>query len=204
MGFSLYYQAIPEGSGLFRLLAEDRGAELVLCSVFHNGGRPLDLRENDDFDDPDLLDPLVGDSEYFGTLAEAEQTMAALMEEIDRTCLAHPGLMNRVMFVEKTSDLIERRLKERIDPGLLAREVTEGGWLFSSDSSFSNGEIVFSDLRLDVVTSPKIKRVSDLLERVESGSIFDEVREDHLLDDFRGLKELYREAADRGEAILIH
>ena len=111
--------------------------------------------------------------------------------------------MDRVAFVEKTSNQIEDRLKERLNPDILARVVPLDGWVFGSDSCFTTWEPGLGTNRFSVVSSSRVQLVSGLLDDVEAGSLFDE-DEDHLLGDFQGLKDLYREAASRGEAILIH
>ena len=204
MGYSPFYQAVPEGSELFRSLRTDRKMEALLCYLFPHGGHPLDIREDQDLiDDPEMLDHLVKRSRHFESRAEAEETLEVLSGIIDRTCQAHPGLIDRVAFIEKTLDLIEGRIKKRVDPDLLARTVQPEGWLFSSDSYFADPASHFDFNVFGIVSPSRVNAVSKILEGFEPDSLFDE-DEDHLRDDLQSLKHLYQKASRRGEAIIIH
>jgi len=203
MGYSPYYQAIPVESELFRRLQVDRKLECVLFHLYPRGARPLDLLQDGQEELEEDVDFLAERSKLFRSREEVEQTLADLIHLVDRACLdAYPGLMGRVVFIEKTLDQIEDRLKERVEPDRLAQAVKPGDWLFSCDSQFSpykpGGFGGFG-----IVSPARVRTVSAILENVEPGSIFDSEAEDYLIEDLQSLKTLYREAAELGEAILV-
>jgi hypothetical protein len=204
MGYSPFYQAIPEESELYRRLQVDRKLECVLRHLYPQGSRPFYLRETGEEELERTVDFIAERSKLFLSWEEVEATLAVLSDLIDRACQdAYPGLIDRVVFIEKTLDRIEDRLQQRVDPGLLVQAVKPGGWLFSCDLQFSSYEPGLGYDRLGVVSSTRVRIVSAILEHIEPGAIFDAHVEDHLVEDLQNLKTLYREAAELGEAVLV-
>jgi hypothetical protein len=204
MGYSPFYQAIPEESELFRRLQVDPKLECVLSHLYPQGSRPLDLWETGR-EVEEVVGYIAEGSDLFRSREEAEQTLADLDNLIARACLdAYPGLVDRVAFIEKTLDQIEDRLRERVDPVLLAGAVEHGHWLFSSDTHFVAYELRRGYDGFGIVSPARVSAVAAILDHIEPGSIFDPETEDHLIEDLQSLKTLYQEAAKLGEAILVN
>ena len=99
MSYCSFSQAMPDESELYRLLKEDRAVELLLISLWNQGGRPLDLHEMQIDEMEECLDHTV-ESYGFEDRAHVDRTFARLDSAIQRTCQAHPGLMERSAFIE--------------------------------------------------------------------------------------------------------
>jgi hypothetical protein len=203
MGYSPFYQAIPEASDLYRGLEADPRMAQLLAYLFPYGSRPLDLWEDGELlNDPEALDHFVKWHPLFASRADAEATLHSLSQLIDRTSESYPGLIDRVAFVEKSLDQIEDRLRSRVEPALLGRALKSDGWLFSSEDLSPSETLQTLSQSFGIVSRSRVELVASVLDEIDGDSLFDQ-DEDHLLDDLKSLKELYRIASELGEAILI-
>lgn len=86
--YGSFYQAIPENTGLFRLLRDDRKAETVLAFMFPRWDRPLDIRFDLRINQVELMEDL------FRSMAFDESTRRD--REENRSALENNDLFRKI------------------------------------------------------------------------------------------------------------
>jgi len=205
MGYCPFYQAIPERCELFQRLRADRKLECVLSHFYAQGSRPFDLMECGE--EGDVVGWIAERSGLFHSRGEVEEVLADLINLIDRACRdADPGLMDRVVFIEKTLDQIEDRAYKHVIDHDRFRHIAVPRPLFSGDSYFihhwDTGGMGFDPFM--IVTRFKIQVVAEILPHLEPEHLFDADEEGHLVEDYRNLRDLYHRVAELGEVILVN
>lgn len=199
MGYCPFYQALPDESDLARLLRTDRQSLALMTALFPNGSRPFDLWEVGEGEIGDTLDWLSEEDDVFASREEAERTLDHLRAEMERATSRHPGLVDRMAYLEKTQDDIEERLVQRFgeESRPFWRDVIGGERPFAP-------EMVGEGLgQLWIVTPATVVEAARLLREIEPVSLFGDEDEDYILEDFRDWRALFLEAAERGEAVLV-
>ncbi len=201
MGYCPYYQAIPEDSELFARLRTDERMALVLDHFFPRGGRPLDLDEEPKRDENDeILDAIAeAAAERFSSRDEVAEVFDALHALIAQAERAHPGLLGRTEFLNKTQDSIGERLAERLTTLGQADAQATVDRIICGGESFARG----FEARLNPAET--VARIAEILLPIEAESLWnDEDELDDLGLDYGKLRNLYLAAAVKGEAVLVY
>ena len=145
MGYSAFYQAVPEASDLYLLLSSGRAENSLLEAFWKQGGVPLDLRECGEEELAEVLDWYTdGDPEE---LAATRVVLDRLEATIATTAAEHLGLLERSAFLEKTSNAILQWIEDR--SGKIGREE---GTRFAQQILFGNARLgEFGQLDLPLV-----------------------------------------------------
>ncbi|MHB1555867.1 MAG: hypothetical protein ACYC61_00165 [Isosphaeraceae bacterium] len=201
MGYCPYYQAIPEDSELFARLRTDERMALVLDQFFPRGSRPLDLDEDEKrYENDEILDAIAqADGELFSSRDEVAEVFDALHALIAQAERAHPGLLGRTAFLDKTQDTIGASLVERLSAGghADAREM--------ADRIICGGERFARGFEARLNPAETVARIAEILLSIEAESLWnDEDELDDLGLDYGKLRNLYLAAAVKGEAVLVY
>jgi hypothetical protein len=199
MGYSPYYQAIPEGSRLFSRLRANRRLATLMDQFFPSASRPLDLYEAGEDEVVEVLEAVVEmEGGLFASPADAGQALAELREEIARAEVQHPGLIARTAFLNKSQDDIEVRLVKRLTKRGRADAAAFVDALLFGAEDFAEG------FQARLVPSELVAEAAAALRDVEPELLFGAAEEDYHREDYRAWRRLYLEAGARGEAVLVY
>jgi hypothetical protein len=199
MGIPLTLQAVPDPSRLLTRLRTDRKLGTLFADFYSMGGGPGTWAELDDADES--LEYLV-EQGVFASRDEAKKTFAELLAEWEAAHRAQRGLYQIRVFLETTAHDLEERMTQplRADGECPSAEMI--GDLFHGEGSlqsWSDGEFY----PLGFVSAARVKSIADVLRGLNDASLFDEDEQDWLGNDYRELKKLCFESADRGEALIV-
>jgi hypothetical protein len=199
MGYCPFYQALPEASDLCRILESDLKARTLLMWLFNYGSRPFDMRELEENELTSILDDAAEEDEVFDSRGDVDITFVKLRDEIERADSAHPGLIDRTAFLNKSQDEIGERLTARLeeagisDAKRLVRSLLFGEYPFAARTD-----------PLQIVSPETVKRGMLTLREIEPDMLFGGPDEDYIAEDYRQWRELYVQAGERGEAVLMY
>lgn len=200
MGFATYYQAIPVESDLYHLLQEDRAVELLYMGLWHNS-KPLDVRETDPEELDELFDDIV-ERLGFENRDQVDRTFARLEAAAARACEADPDLISRTGFVEKVHSEMKSCLARKFAEAGIEEADELSSRLIFGESTISPGCRHPHDC-ISLISPGTVKRCSEALSAIDTTSLGPFERFD-FTEDLESLIKLYREAGERGEAVIIH
>jgi len=147
-----------------------------------------------------ILDDAATYDEAFDSRTEVDNTFTALREAIEQADLEYPGLIDR-----------NRLLGQEPERDQRATRPPTGGRRGFHGATRLVGALLFGDCPfsqdtggLQYVNSETVRRGAQALQEVEPETLFGDANEDYLAEDYRSWRDLYRCAAERGEAVLIY
>ena len=194
MGFYIHYQAMPEGSRLFRRLRSD----WLLCAMYgeciHRPAGPFDIAQLPPDELNGYLDEIAANP-LFGLRQTAERAFADLQAELARANREYPGLARRSAYFELSyfDDRVANALARAGAPNgrEFARAIFLGTEPFPSDSPDNDYvELQLLPPRLVAEAASRLSKVGP-----EEISGWEKT--------FPAFRCLYVEAAARGEAVVI-
>jgi hypothetical protein len=201
MGHPLILQALPPGGRLYARLAGDPQVGTLFAQLFNHGGGLYSWAGLPDLDE---ILGYVAELEVFASRAEVDRAMAAQLAALEETRAEHPGLEGRRVYLDKTQWDIEDRLARELrrrgrgDPDGFVQAILYGaGRLTPPDVEGPLGD------GLRVVPAADVQEAARVLDAVPPKVLFELPKEDRLGEDYGNLRELYRAAAERNEAVIV-
>ncbi len=236
MGYSSFYQAIPEDSKVLSMLRERRTTNYLLNRLFIAGSRPLDLWELDEEEYDEMLESMVdlqedlpedefdrqareeaerilglGPGELlvnrhgpFASRAEVDDTFTELRAAVRGLTESNPGLIDRVAFLEKCHDEIEGPLSQALERSGCDEAPEFVRTLLYGDHRLA-AEMYprLENQQLRIVPASLVKKAAPMLRDLASDRLFARDEQDWLWESYLQWRELYLQAAERGEAVLV-
>jgi hypothetical protein len=194
MGVYLHYQAMPEGSRLFRRLRVEQALCIMYAELIHRPAGPYDTarllpEERDRF----LAD--IAHNPVFGSRPAVDRAYQDLQAELDLAAADFPGLPDRAAYL-KLEDFdrdLARALTRagRPDAGPLADALVMGAVPLAPEG-FGTG-----DVELRLVPPPLVAEAAELLRDIGPEQF------EGSEGDFTGFRRVYAAAAERGEAVVV-
>lgn len=205
MGVSIYYQALPEHSALFKRVQTEKAFSTLFYALFpncFNGIFYLLCMDKEELDD--ILDHLV-EGEVFDSRAEVDRLFNQLYIELERADASYPGLVYRNVYLEKSQKVIEERLlrelkKRHINNFEYIEKFLYGNQALAPDLY---GEI---EDQIWLVPSSVIQDGAWMLREIKPEVLFGSTRDldqQYYLERFEWWREFYLEAAETGEAAIV-
>jgi hypothetical protein len=207
MGVSVHYWAIPPSSALFRRLQRDKAFAVLMAFLFPYGRGIFHFFDDKGIEErEEILDEVIDrHGEVLGPEPEARRRIDEFRLELDRTRSAYAGVERRRCSLEKTSRLVEERLLRELKR--LRGEGAEGflrGLMFGDQALSRNLGLSGEDV-LGLVSPPLVREAAQVLDGLDAEALFarDGGWEEYHLNDFQRWRQLYRNAAAGGEALLV-
>jgi hypothetical protein len=205
MGVSVHYWAIPPQSRLYARLQEDRAFNALMASLFPYGGGIFRFSEIEPEGVEEILDDVVQRQRAaLGPGPAARRRIAEFLAELERTRAEFPGIERRTAMLEKCSPEIEERLIRalqhvRTDAAELTRHVLFGDKELAAHLRQPGEDI------LGLVSLPVVREGAAALERLRPEELFPsgEGREEWYRDNYLRWRQVYREAAEHAEELLV-
>lgn len=206
MGVSVHYWAVPPASTLFRRLRKEKAFATLMGALFpHGSGIFCFFEEIDPEARDETLEWVIANRRSaLGPEPEARRWIAEFRQELERTRAAFPGVERRVAWLEKTSQLIEERLLREltrirgVSAAELVRELMFGDQELGRDLGVDDNDI------LGLLSAGLVRKGAKVLAGLDAEALFAKDRgwEEYHLDSFEQWRQLFREAAARGEVLL--
>jgi hypothetical protein len=220
MGVSIHYWALPPASALFQRLERDRAFVTLMASLFPYGcGVFFFFNELEAGEREEILKLVIRNRQSrLGPEPEARRLIEEFREELERTRREYPGIEGRRSSLEKTSRLIEQRLKEalqlvRADAEKFAGHLMYGnGTLGKPDAGYIEGLLEKNDFEtlsyementVGVISAPLVQEGAQVLSELNGELLFADDQEWYELTSFRCWRQLYQDAAAAGDALLV-
>jgi hypothetical protein len=140
----------------------------------------------------------------FGTRAELEQSLDALLAALEEARAGYPGIERRGVYLDKTQwDIQERLTLELTNRGREGAAELVGQLVFGCAALTSPGVETPVGDAVRVVPVEVVKQGAAVLREITSESLFDPDSEDFLEEDYRHWRDMYLAAAEHREAILV-
>lgn len=207
MGVSVHYWAVPPSSTLFRRLQTEKAFAALMGALFPYGCGifyffdEIDAEEREEI----LEDAIESRRDVLGSEAEAKRWINEFRLELEHTRSAYPGVERRTASLEKSSPLIEKRLLPEFnllrngDAVEFLRALMFGDQELGRDLGLSDEDI------LGLISPRLVREGAELLNGLDAEALFAKngVREEYYLEDFLHWRQLFREAAEEGELLLV-
>ncbi|MBW4573682.1 MAG: hypothetical protein KME08_00180 [Aphanothece sp. CMT-3BRIN-NPC111] len=205
MGTSIYYQALPEQTSLFKRIQTEKPISTIFreLSPFRNGIFYIFELDKEELDD--ILDWLVEYEEVFDSRADVDRCLNELYMELERAKTSHPGLTEPNAYLDNTQTVIEERLSQELKRRQLDNCIGYVEKLLYGDQELAPQLFDEYDEQLSLVPSSLVQEGTRVLRDIEPEVLFEVAgnREEHYFNDFQWWREFYLEAAARGEAVII-
>ena len=207
MGVSVHYWAIPPSSTLFRRLQREKSFATLMAALFPYGRGIFYFFDGVDPEEvEEILEEVIESRrDALGSDREARLLIDEFRQELDRTRLAHAGVEHRRTSLEKTSQLLQERLVQKLmnnddaEATRFIREMMYGDQELGRDLGLLDGEI------LAVVSAPLVRESAATLNRLDAANLFarDGGWEEYHLESFKHWRQLFQEAAANAEVLLV-
>lgn len=207
MGVVICYSAIPPTSTFYQRLQTEKALATLVATLFHCGGEIFQFFEiePDEVDYLEILDEVIEEyQDVFGDEFEADRWVGEFRDEMRRTRKAYPGIEHRRAMFEKSASEIEARLTQPSiktqgkDCSEIIRKLIFGDRDFVPD-------LVPSGYWLGLVPRSLVQEGAKLFQGIDPDTLFTEAEDQDrwYRDQFKWWRDLYLEAAEKNEVILI-
>jgi len=219
MGVSVHYWAVPPSSALFQRLERDKAFVTLMAALFPYGNgvffffNGLEADEREEI----LEDVIARAQKRLGPEPNARRLIEEFRQELERTRLEYPGVEHRCGSLEKTSHLVEERLREALKPIRSDAEKFVGKLLFGDRTLGAPDEEYIEALQqkgdykalgeementVGLVSAPLVQEGAQVLSGLEEEHLFINDCVGPFLS-FQRWRRLYQDAAAGGEALLV-
>ena len=198
------YSAIPPSSELYSRLQSEKALNFLVDFVFTDGGGIFRFFEIDPEEIDDGFENIVrGYPKIFKSQIELERVIADLRSLLTLTRQTFPGIEDRTATIEKSWQEIEQHLVQE----LLRRQVAKAQEivqkLLEGDRTFAPNLILPGEYESLMLRSREIvSEGASLFRQIDPKTLFAD-NEGWYLDDLEDLKQLYLDADEHNEVILV-
>lgn len=205
MSVAILYSAIPPDSNLYQRLQTEKALMLLVERLFPYGNGIFRFFEIEPAEVDEILNDVTEEHQnILGSKSEATVWIEQFQEEIRRTCAAYPGIEDRSTMLESATR-IEQRLSQKlveqqVENASEIRSLIDGVQDFAPHLSSSDYEF-----RMMFVPLSLVREGARLLQEVDPNTLFTEQEDEgrYYRDQFMWLRNLYLEAAEKNEEILV-
>ncbi|NJL41375.1 MAG: hypothetical protein HC840_21675 [Leptolyngbyaceae cyanobacterium RM2_2_4] len=206
MSVSIFYSAIPVESSLYQRLQTERALLLLMERLFPYGKGIFHFFEIEPAEVDEILsDVIEGHQNILGSESETTAWIDEFREEIRRTREAYPGIEDRSTMLESIAR-IERRLSQKLAEQQVENASERVRRLIEGVQNFAP-HLSSEDYRFGMMSVPLslVQEDARLLREIDPDTLFAEQEDEgrYYRDQFMWLRNLYLEAAERNEEILI-
>ena len=202
---SVLYSAIPPTSTLYARVQKEKAFTTLIVSLFDYGCGIFCFFEIE----PDEVEEILGwvmeaHQDTLGSESEAKRWIGEFRAELERTRNLYPGIEDRTAFIEKCSDEIEKRLLQKLreKQGEDASELVSK--LMFGEQTLAP-HLLPADDSLELVSLSLVQEGAKILREITPEMLFarDQGWEEWCLENFEEWRNLYIEAAEKSEEILV-
>lgn len=198
------YSAIPPSSELYSRLQSEKALNFLVDFVFTDGGGIFRYFEIDPEEIDDSFENVVrGYPKIFKSQLELERVIADLRSLLTLTRQTFPGIEDRTATLEKSWQEIEERLVQELSRSQVANAKETVQQLLEGDRTFAPNLLLpreYESLRL--ISCELVREGASIFRQLDPKTLFAE-NEDWYLDDLEDLKQLYLDADEHNEVILV-
>ncbi len=198
------YSAIPPSSELYSRLQSEKALNFLVDFVFTDGGGIFRFFEIDPQEIDDGFENVVrGYPKIFKSQLELDRVIADLRSLLTLTRQAFPGIEDRTATLEKSWQEIEERLVQKLSRKQVANAEEFVQKLLEGDRTFAPNLLLpgeYESLRL--ISRELVREGASIFRQIDPKTLFTE-NEDWYLDDLEDLKQLYLDADEHNEVILV-
>jgi hypothetical protein len=202
MSVEIRYRAIPAPSPLLHRLLNDK-AFVTLMRAFYNFGFLFFDGTYDWEREAVVFEVIESRQHILGDEPEARRLIDEFLLEIERTRLACPGIEQRTCGLEESFLPIWERTQEALRP---IRDDADGfvSQIMSGDLQLGKDDPRDPENKdcIGLVSAPLVQEAARVTGELNAEAMFTKATIWDL-EDFNALRKLYREAAARGEALLV-
>lgn len=204
---SVLYNAIPPQSTLYKRLQQEKAFNTLMVYLFPYGNGVFRFFEIEHNEVEEILEWMIESrQDTLGSESEARYWINEFQSELERTRNLYPGIEDRAALLEKSADEIEKRLVQELSrrQGKDATELVKR--LMFGDQTFTPHFVTPIEYEsLELVSLPLVQEGAIILREVEPEMLFirDEGWQEWCMEQYEWLRELYLEAAENQEEILI-
>ena len=204
MGVSIYYQAIPEQSALFRRVQTQKAISTLFDFLFPYGNGIFHIFDIDKEELDEILDEIAEYCEVFDSRADVDQCLNELRMELERANISYPGLADRNAYLEKIQKVIEERLSQELKRRQLDNHLDYVEKLLYGNQALAPFYAEYKAQAL-LVPSSVVRDSMQMLKEIDPEALFEVAEDPHryYLEEFRWWREFYLEVAEKGEAAIV-
>jgi hypothetical protein len=198
-----YYQALSEQSRLFRKLCDEPAFYVLFAELTILGPGPFHLAALDPGEVESTLDWLT-ERRTFGSRAAADRTLKDLRHEVESAVTAYPGIDGRGAYFEQVEEDLESLLAQVLTRTACVRAESLAATLLQGEAPLAAGGGNLSGSPFRLVPTPVVREGARALRTLPAEVLAEEATDwEFPSEDYELWRAVYREAADRGEAILV-
>lgn len=204
MGVSIYYQALPEQSTLFKRIKTEKKINTLFDALFPYGYGIFYLLDWDKEELNEHLDGIFESNEVFDSRSDVDLCLNELCMELEQAEASYPGLSDQTVYLEKIQHVFEERLLRELKRRQLDNYVDYVQQLLYGSQDLAP-ELYNENSELFIVPSSVVREGVQMLREIEPERLFENAGdlEKYELERFENWKALYLEAAERGDAVVI-
>ncbi len=202
MGCSILYSAIPPSSELYLRLQSEKALSILVASLFPYGCGIFRFFEIEPEEIDEILENVVEVyPEVFESQLELDRVIAEFRSQLTLTRQAFLGIEARTAMLEKSADEIEQRLVQELATRQVtnAKEIVQK--LLEGDRTFAPN-LLSVDESLGLISRELVSEGASLFRQIDPKTLFAD-NEGWYLDDLEDLKQLYFDADEHNEVILV-
>jgi hypothetical protein len=205
MGVSIRYQAFPPQSIFYARLLKERAFQVLLHTLSPHGCGIFLFHKLDPEEIDEILEWVIEEhQDALGPEPQAREWVKDFLNELDRVRETFPGIERRSVLLEKCLDEVEQRLIQHFAKMQSANATEMVNKLLFGDQEVPPPPHPYV-AALGLVSLSLVREGARELERTQPESLFPkgDASAEWCLGQFERWRQLYLDAAERGEVILI-
>lgn len=199
-----YFQAFPKECSLFQRLRHDRPFHVLYSHLTLLGLGPFFLSQINPAEVEDLLNWFARNEPGIASLAEAQRLLAEVNLEVEQARATYPGIEHRAAFLEQVQEEMATALVGELQQSRVPLAAPLLDNLMYGQDVLTQGLFCFSELQFFLVPTETVTKGAQVLLPITPNMLAQPgVESAWFFEDFERWRQVYLEAAKRGEIILV-